>query len=257
MSWCAILSNAFSGFTKLQIQYVSTKSLVTIFTCFFCEVTSLVTDSEADDFSPKEWRHLSIIPANDHVTYTDHMTNILAGWNTEAGGEVGEKLKNKGAIIYNNFDFYLSICVLLCCAKQSVGVWFSILSCDFVMIMLLDLALGEPRNVTTVQTVSQSPTTGRLFILACRFGQTQRQSNTSNTDRRLLRLRNKINRQRSRLRACFYQSKVDKIGESNSRHLREFTASCKVVPLGRATFWMLKLVNFHRCPCCPCDIKVP
>ena len=40
-------------------------------------------------------------------------------------------------------------------------------------------------------------------------------------------------------------------------NLREFTASCKVVPLGRATFWMLKLVNFHRCPCCPCDIKVP
>ena len=30
-------------------------------------------------------------------------------------------------------------------------------------------------------------------------------------------LRNKINRQRSRLRASFYQSKVDKIGESNSR----------------------------------------
>ena len=29
--------------------------------------------------------------------------------------------------------------------------------------------------------------------------------------------RNKINRQRSRLRASFYQSKVDKIGESNSR----------------------------------------
>ena len=39
--------------------------------------------------------------------------------------------------------------------------------------------------------------------------------------------------------------------------LREFTASCKVVPLDRATFWMLKLVNFHRCPCCPCDIMVP
>ena len=37
-------------------------------------------------------------------------------------------------------------------------------------------------------------------------------------------------------------------------NLREFTASCKVVPLGRATFWMLKLVNFHRCPCCLCDI---
>ena len=31
------------------------------------------------------------------------------------------------------------------------------------------------------------------------------------------RLRNKINRQRSRLRASFYQFKVDKIGESNSR----------------------------------------
>ena len=31
------------------------------------------------------------------------------------------------------------------------------------------------------------------------------------------RLRNKINRKRSRLRASFYQSKVDKIGESNSR----------------------------------------
>ena len=30
-------------------------------------------------------------------------------------------------------------------------------------------------------------------------------------------LRNEINRQRSRLRASFYQSKVDKIGESNSR----------------------------------------
>ena len=30
------------------------------------------------------------------------------------------------------------------------------------------------------------------------------------------RLRNKINRQRSQLRASFYQSKVDKIGESNS-----------------------------------------
>ena len=40
-------------------------------------------------------------------------------------------------------------------------------------------------------------------------------------------------------------------------NLREFTASCKVVPLGRVTFWMLKLVNFHRCPCCPYDIKVP
>ena len=31
------------------------------------------------------------------------------------------------------------------------------------------------------------------------------------------RLRNKINRQQSRLRASFYQSKVEKIGESNSR----------------------------------------
>ena len=31
-----------------------------------------------------------------------------------------------------------------------------------------------------------------------------------------IRLRNKINRQRSRLRSSFYQSKVDKIGESNS-----------------------------------------
>ena len=31
------------------------------------------------------------------------------------------------------------------------------------------------------------------------------------------RLRNKINRQRSQLRASFYQSKVDKIGKSNSR----------------------------------------
>ena len=40
-------------------------------------------------------------------------------------------------------------------------------------------------------------------------------------------------------------------------NLREFTASCRVVPLGRTTFWMLKLVNFHRCPCCPCGIKVP
>ena len=28
-------------------------------------------------------------------------------------------------------------------------------------------------------------------------------------------------------------------------NLREFTASCKVVPLGRATFWMLKLGNSH------------
>ena len=25
-------------------------------------------------------------------------------------------------------------------------------------------------------------------------------------------------------------------------------ASCKLVPLERATLWMLKLVNFHRCP---------
>ena len=33
-------------------------------------------------------------------------------------------------------------------------------------------------------------------------------------------------------------------------------ASCKLVPLGRATFWMLKLVNFHRCPWCPWDINL-
>ena len=30
--------------------------------------------------------------------------------------------------------------------------------------------------------------------------------------------------------------------------------SCKLVPLERATFWMLKLVNFHRCPW---DINAP
>ena len=34
-------------------------------------------------------------------------------------------------------------------------------------------------------------------------------------------------------------------------------ASCKLVPLGRVTFWMLKLVNFHHCPWCPWEIKVP
>ena len=38
-------------------------------------------------------------------------------------------------------------------------------------------------------------------------------------------------------------------------NLREFTRfSCQLVPLGRATFWMVKLVNFHHCPC---DIEVP
>ena len=47
---------------------------------------------------------------------------------------------------------------------------------------------------------------------------------------------------------------MDSDGTCPNSHVS--AASCKLVPLGRATFWMLKLVNFHRCPWCPWGIKV-
>ena len=80
--------------------------------------------------------------------------------------------------------------------------------------MLTSLIEEHFPTTTEVRHSSDKPRVTKGFITLVQ--DRQKALHEWNTDM-YKRLRNKINRQRSRLRASFYQSKVDKIGESNSR----------------------------------------
>ena len=69
-------------------------------------------------------------------------------------------------------------------------------------------------TTTAVRHSNDNPCVTKGFKALVQYRQKALHEGDTDTYRRL---RNKINRQRSRLKSSFYQSKVDKIGESNSR----------------------------------------
>ena len=97
--------------------------------------------------------------------------------------------------------------------KSSSGVIFSN-QFDAFMSVLNSLIEKHFPTTTALRHSNDKPWVTKGFKALVQDRQKALHQGDTETYRRL---RNKINRQRSRLRASFYQSKVDKIGESNSR----------------------------------------